>query len=399
MSYRPRLDDPRWKHIYMAINSHDNREEILDTLVKDISNLTIDHEIVTSNIRLAKQKQQFQDSNRIERKAFREYARVENAVAQYSEKLVEILEKYNFHTFREIKEQNHKAAGVLQISDMHLNELIDLANNKYDFKVASQRLKLFIQNAKKYFILHGITDILVANTGDTLNSDRRVDELLAQATNRSMATFIAVDLIKQSLEELAMDFNVSYATVTGNESRMHKDIAWNPIVATDNYDMTIHEMLRRMLGDEIDFITGDPTELVVKVADQNLLLLHGNGGISDARIDKDIQRVYGRYANKGILLDYVINGHIHSARLGDLFARSSSMCGANDYSEKGLNLSGRASQNCYIFFDNGNRDGIKIDLQNTDDIEGYDIEDSLQAYNSKSLDKLQTKRTVFEVVI
>ena len=100
MSYRPRLDDPRWKHIYMAINSHDNREEILDTLVKDISNLTIDHEIVTSNIRLAKQKQQFQDSNRIERKAFREYARVENAVAQYSEKLVDILEKYNFHTFR-----------------------------------------------------------------------------------------------------------------------------------------------------------------------------------------------------------------------------------------------------------------------------------------------------------
>ena len=105
----------------------------------------------------------------------------------------------------------------------------------------------------------------------------------------------------------------------------------------------------------------------------------------------------GRYANRGVSVDYVISGHIHSARIGDIYSRSSSMVGANDYSEKGLNLSGRASQNCYIFYDNGNRDGVKIDLQNIDGQDGYDIEKSLRAYNPKSAQKLKPKTTIFEV--
>ena len=74
------------------------------------------------------------------------------------------------------------------------------------------------------------------------------------------------------------------------------------------------------------------------------------------------------------------------------------MVGANDYSEKALNLNGRASQNCYIFYSNGNRDGIKVDLQNVDQ-PGYNIEESLEAYNAKSAKKRKTKTTIFEVVV
>lgn len=74
------------------------------------------------------------------------------------------------------------------------------------------------------------------------------------------------------------------------------------------------------------------------------------------------------------------------------------MVGANDYSEKALNLNGRASQNCYIFYSSGNRDGIKVDLQNVDS-EGYDIDISLEAYNAKSHGKSKKKKTIFEVVV
>ena len=74
------------------------------------------------------------------------------------------------------------------------------------------------------------------------------------------------------------------------------------------------------------------------------------------------------------------------------------MVGANDYSERALNLAGRASQNCYIFYENGNRDGIKIDLQNYDD-DMYDIDKSLEAYNAKSHDKVSTGTTIFKVVV
>ena len=72
--------------------------------------------------------------------------------------------------------------------------------------------------------------------------------------------------------------------------------------------------------------------------------------------------------------------------------------GANDYSERALNLSGRASQNCYIFYSNGNRDGIKVDLQNTIS-EGYNIDNSLASYNAKSAEKLKQGETVFRIVV
>jgi predicted phosphodiesterase len=239
----------------------------------------------------------------------------------------------------------------------------------------------------------------VALTGDLMNSDRRLDELLNQATNRSQATFLAVDILQQALQELNKSFNISVACVTGNEGRVNKEYGWSPVIATDNYDFTIFNILKYICKDsQIEFIEGDPTELVVNVAGQNLLLMHGNCSLRHAALDKSINQVLGRYSMKGVKLDYIIMGHVHSASVGDNYARSASVAGANDYSDKGLNLTSRASQNCYIFYENGNRDGIKIDLQNVPK-KGYDIGDSLVAYNAKSVNKSRTKTRIMEIVI
>ena len=148
---------------------------------------------------------------------------------------------------------------------------------------------------------------------------------------------------------------------------------------------------------KVHFIDGDPSEMVVNVAGQNLLMLHGHGGLKGG-IEKAINQIMGRYSAKGIDVDYVIFGHVHSARVGDNYSRSSSMVGANDYSDKALNLSGRASQNCYIFYNDGNRDGIKIDLQNVNN-KGYKIDKSLEAYNAKSAKKTKSTETIFKVVV
>ena len=112
----------------------------------------------------------------------------------------------------------------------------------------------------------------------------------------------------------------------------------------------------------------------------------------------DIQKMVGRYAKRGIVIDYILAGHYHSAFVGDNFARSSSLSGTNDFAEKGLNLAGRASQNAFLFFDDGNRDGIKVDLQNVPDT-GYLIEKRLEAYNAKSADKLKQHQVIYQVVI
>ena len=357
-----------------------------------------DADILRANVKLAKQKQSIQDVNRIERKSFREYARIENAISEYNNKLQEIFDNYKLSKLTKSHKQKSKACGVIQFSDIHFNELVDLEHNKYDFKVASKRCKYFVKKAITYFKSQNISNILIAQTGDLLNSDRRLDELLNMATNRAKATFLAVDIFQQVILELNKHFNVSVAAVTGNESRVKQEWGWSKMLASDNYDFTIFKTLEYIFKDsKVNFINGDPTELVVEVAGQNLLLLHGNGSIKKG-IDTSITQIMGRYRSRGINVQYVIFGHVHSARVGDNFSRSSSMVGANDYSEKALNLAGRASQNCYIFYENGNRDGIKIDLQNYDD-DMYDIDKSLEAYNTKSSGKVNKGTTIFKVIV
>ena len=355
-------------------------------------------ELIQENVRLAKQKQSAQDKNRIQNKSFREYARVENAVSVYNKQLIKLFDKYKLSTYTQKHSEQTSCVGVIQFSDVHFNELVDLPHNIYDFTVASKRCKHFVNQATKYFKAFGVTNVLMVQSGDLLNSDRRLDELLNMATNRTKATFLAVDILQQVIIHLNSNFNVSVAMVTGNESRVKKDWSWADSLASDNYDYTIFQTLRYLFKDTpINFIDGDPTEVVVEVAGQNLLVLHGNGSIKKTAVESSVNQIVGRYKMRGTTIDYVIFGHIHSARVGDNYARSSSMVGANDYSEKALNLSGRASQNCYIFYDNGNRDGIKIDLQNH--TEGYNIEESLESYNAKSHDKIQRGTTIFKVVV
>ena len=357
-----------------------------------------DVEVIKENVRLSKQKQKAQDRNRIQNKAFREHARIENAIEEYSKELKTLFENNSLNCTTTKHKTNNKAVGVIQFSDVHLNELVDLENNKYDFSVASKRTKHFVNKAKTYFKTANVSNIVFAFTGDLMNSDRRLDELLNQATNRAKATFLGVDIFQQAILDMAEDFNVTVASIVGNEGRANKELGWSDIIATDNYDYTIFQCLRYLFrNSNVKFIHGDPSELVINVAGQNLLMMHGHGSFR-GKLDTAVNQIAGRYSLRGIKIDYVIFGHIHSARVGDNFGRSSSMVGANSYSEKALNLNGRASQNCYIFYDNGNRDGIKIDLQNTQN-EGYNIDKSLEAYNAKSHSKTKTKKTIFEVVV
>ena len=357
-----------------------------------------DHDVIRENVRLSKQKQKAQDKNRIFNKSFREHARIENAVEEYSKELKTLFENNKLNTTINTFKVNNKAVGVIQFSDVHFNELVQLENNRYDFKVASSRVRYFVNKSRLYFKTANITNVVIALTGDLMNSDRRLDELLNQATNRAKATFLGVDILQQAILDLNDDFNITVASVVGNEGRANKELGWSNVIATDNYDYTIFQCLRYLFRkNSVKFVHGDPSELVLNVAGQNLLMLHGHGALK-GKLDTSVNQIAGRYSLKGIKIDYVIFGHVHSARVGDNFGRSSSMVGANDYSEKALNLNGRASQNCYIFYKNGNRDGIKVDLQNVNQ-KGYDIDESLEAYNAKSAEKRKTKTTIFEVVV
>ena len=371
----------------------------VDTLRKKIREvvhyLIADKDIVEYNIRLAKQKQKFQDLNRIERKSFREDTRQENALVEYNTEIIKLLKRESLKTKLSKKKHNTEAAIVVQIADTHFNELVELESNKYDFDIASKRLQKYAYKVKEYVKFHKANKVLIAITGDLINSDRRLDEKLAMATNRAKATFLGVHLLKHFILDINETAEVQVCCVTGNESRVNFELGWVDMVASDNYDFTIFEMLRLLLPD-INFLRGDALELVVEINGKNMLVIHGH---QLGRMDSNqVGKVISKYSAKGVIIDFIICGHLHETMIRDNIARSASLVGSNAYSENALNLSGTAAQNIYCFTDDGRHD-IRIDLQETNGWDGYDIKEELFAYNAKSAQKTHKKETIFKIII
>ena len=360
-----------------------------------------DPEIIKENLKLAKQKQRYQDLNRIERKAFRDKIRIDNASIELNKEYLKILEKHVLpkKIFRAKKiKSSVTVGGILHLSDLHLNELVDIFANKYDFTIASQRIRKFIQDAKVYFKAKNVKDICVCMTGDLMNSDRRLDEILSQATNRAKALFLSVMILEQAILDLQQDFNVSVLSVIGNESRLTKDIGWVDEIASDNYDFIIHHTLKLLFrNSNVRFFNECTTEQIIEIVGSNILIVHGNQ-IKGSKMEQSIQKIVGKYASQGIIIDYIISGHLHSARIGETFARSSSVVGSNAFSWNALQLVSKASQNIHIIYSNKNIDSIKIDLQNINNIEGYPIEKGLEAYNAKSVKKAKKKIVIQKLV-
>jgi len=363
-----------------------------------------DDEIVEENVKLARQKQYFQDRNRVERKSFREQTRIYNAIKEFNEELINEIKAHNLNSFtiKHTTIPSFDKVGIVHISDAHFNNLINLRSNKFDFEIASKRLQYLAYKAKEYFKANGITKVIVCSTGDLLNKDDILDKQLNNATNRAKATVLACHIVSQFLLDLNTDFNIDFFGVCGNESRLTEQIGYSDIVSSDSYDYTLLAMLyHRFLNSEgiKIHLSTSPLEQVINILGQNILLIHGHQMTGRDVVDS-LSKILMKYLHDGISIDYVLSGHIHMAYLSDLFSRCSSLCGTDNYAYNGLHLNGRASQNLIVIDSIKNRDGIKVDLQNVpSDCEGYQIVRELEAYDIRGLDKMKKSKTIFKVII
>jgi len=246
--------------------------------------------------------------------------------------------------------------------------------------------------------VYNVSNIVVALTGDVINSDRRLDEMMHMATNRTKASLIATQILFHFLQDINRAANLRVVSVSGNESRIKDEWGLSEMTMSDNYDYLIFNMLKMLFKDSkgVTFIEGDPVEQVINVNNSNILVTHGTG-IKEGQ--GPMQQVFGKYAAKGILLDYAIFGHIHFTNITDIYSRSGSLIGNNVYSDRGLNLITKASQVLHVIETDGTINSLKVGLQYASDYEGYDIQDDLEAYNSKLADNTRQKTTIVQVVI
>ncbi len=363
-----------------------------------------DKEIVKENVRLAKGVQKQQDVNRIKNKSFREYAREENAVAAFAEE-IRNQNKLFGKELSKFKLKNHKytqgGTGVLQLSDLHFNEEINLPHNKYNFEVAAKRLKRHVTESIAYFKFKGVSKVLIAFTGDLMNSNRRADEFLNQTTNRAKATVLAVHILKQLIIDVRKDFPVSIIGILGNESRAAQEMTFSNEGLSDNYDFTIlaqlHQMFEFSKIKDVNFLSYQNAEEVVQIENQKWLVAHNLSKMVDNQ--KEAQSTIGRYGIAGHKVNFIIGGHIHATNIGTIYARSASLPGSNSYNEVALGLAGKSQQNCYTV--KGNVRSIQVnDLDGvTNSDPGYEIISQLEAYNTKSASKLKQPKTILQIVI
>jgi predicted phosphodiesterase len=359
-----------------------------------------DRELLGFNVRLAKQRQGLLDVQRIERKAFREHARIDNAVAAYTKELAALLRQRGFsrHRPRPLPVSNGEAVLIVQLSDLHFNERVELPCNRYDFSVASARLAKLAARVKQLGQCFAVQKVVIACLGDFLNSDRRLDELLSNATNRSQATLLAADILRAFLLDLHSVFPLEVYGITGNESRVTAELGWSDALATDSYDLMIYAILQRTLAavEGISFRGFRAHELLFQVLGRTFLCLHGHQ--VGANVQKSVQEIIGRHAAQGVTVDYTLFGHLHATAIGDYHARNASLVGSNAYSEAGLNYCSKAAQNLHLVTASG-IDGMKVDLQDTSGIRPYRLVEEWQAYASKSEQKLHQGAVVFQVVV
>jgi predicted phosphodiesterase len=361
---------------------------------------TPDHEILLHNVRLAKVRQALLDTNRIERKAFREHARLENAAAAYARELAALLDERGFTKTVHISAPAPcgEAVLIVQLSDLHFNEQVELPTNRYDFSVAAARLAKLAARVKQLGRSYGASKVVVACLGDFLNSDRRLDELLSNATNRSKATLLAVDILRAFLLDLRSAFSLEIYGITGNESRVKQELGWSDALATDSYDLMIYAILQRGFAgvEGIAFRGFQANELLFEVLGRTFLCLHGHQ--VGANVQKSVQEIIGRHAARGVTVDYTLFGHLHATSIGDYHARNASLVGSNAYSEAGLNFCSKAAQNVHIVTPTA-IDGLKVDLQDTSGITPYPFQSDWEAYAPKSESKLHQGAVVYQVTL
>ena len=374
-------------HPYLA-----KPNQLRSYIKSEVQALEPDIELLTETVRLAKGNQRLQDIQRIERKSFREHARVENAVTAYNESILQELKAVGSSlegcARRTGPFDPDSAALVIHLSDNHFNELVNLPTNRFDFEVAAKRLQLLASKAKRFGKAYGVQKAVVFFGGDLMNSDRRLDELLAMSTNRARATLLAVHLYKQFLMDLREDFFIDCFGVTGNESRAKDNLGWVDMVATDSYDYTIYNMLLSIFDAVEDkgmrFHPMEANEVVFQLHNQTFLGVHGHQ--VNATDQKKCQAIIGKYAAKGVSISHILCGHIHATVISDYVSRNASLVGSNAYSEEALGFVSKAAQNIHLVTKQG-LDGIKCDLQCVDGVEGYEVLSKLAEYNARSAEK------------
>lgn len=245
---------------------------------------------------------------------------------------------------------------VLSLSDWHIGARVDNVNgNNYNLNVAKERLREYVEVAKRRIVEIGPEEVYLLHGGDFIEhiSMRSVNQAFDAEIDATEQLAVATRLFSDVIAEIASVSNhVTVAGVGGNHDRFTDDKKSG--IYGDNLAYNIMDTMillndHLMFGDNVDIIDNrsDIYRAEINIYGKNILLIHG-----DTLSGNDKPKIPVLLKDK--ILDYVFFGHYHSSRMiqENGFAFSimvGSLQGNNTYSKQ-LNLpDSRASQMITIF--------------------------------------------------
>lgn len=263
------------------------------------------------------------------------------------------------------KSRVHHATPVLMLSDLHLDEVVDLHEmdgmNEYNREIAHQRMDRIIEGTVKlsqqYVAGVQFDGIVVPLLGDIITGE--IHEELAMTNEAPVPVTIAhwVPYLASALKYLADEFGkVFVPCVDGNHDRRYKKIPAKKRAESSNA-WIIYSWLADLCRDDerITFGLTTSPEQIINVYDTTFLLTHGDGFRSAGGVGglypsllKFLLRKGQMYGQVGRHIDYTMMGHWHQLLWGQNFMVNSTPKGLDEYA-KGMGFGfERPSQGLFI---------------------------------------------------
>lgn len=252
---------------------------------------------------------------------------------------------------RKTSGKTHHATPVLMLSDLHLDEVVNLRDmhgmNEYNREIAEARLARVIDFTVEYCKRYatGVTydGLVVALLGDIVTGVIHAE--LAATNEAPVPETIAhwVPILASAFQHLADYFeHVHIPCVDGNHDRTYDKIRMKQR-ATSSYAWIIYSWLADTLraDDRITFSISASSDQIVDVYGTKFLLQHGDGfrsaggvgGIYPSML-KYLHRQQAMWSSSGMHWDYCLMGHWHSLMWGQNFVVNGSLKGYDEYARR-----------------------------------------------------------------
>lgn len=262
-------------------------------------------EISSKMDELYKQQIKTRDVIREKNKTLRDEARIETlieAIGETADSMPKFELKYNI--------VNGVKEAILMIGDWHYGALVDNFYNKYDTKIAVERVARLKEEVLNYCRIMGVKKLNVLNLSDNFEGNIHVSCRVSSEIDIVTQIMQVSELIAEFLKDISLEVEiVNYRSVLDNHSRANKK--YNEHIEKENFSRLIDFYLKNRLKDT-------KVNLIFDNIDENIGLFNLDNGKSVAfvhgHLDKKDRVLVDLSIATNKIIDYVCLGHYHDAK-------------------------------------------------------------------------------------